>query len=76
MVKRNEGVPDSKIMQFRIGVNLGEIIFDADGGIFGVGVNIAARLEELAEPGSVNISEDVFRQVHGRLDAELHDLGQ
>ena len=76
MIERNKGVPESTLMQFRIGVNLGEIIFDADGDIFGDGVNIAARLEELAEPGSVNISEDVYRQVHGRLDAGLHDLGQ
>ena len=75
MVARNEGVPESRRMQFRIGVNLGEIIFEADGDIFGDGVNIAARLEELAEPGTVNISEDVYRQVHGRLDAALQDLG-
>ena len=72
---RNDGVPESTRMQFRIGVNLGEIIFEADGDIFGDGVNIAARLEELAEPGTVNISEDVYRRVHGRLDAALQDLG-
>jgi len=76
MVGRNAGVVESKLMQFRIGINLGEIIIDEDGDIFGDGVNIAARLEELAEPGSVNISEDVYRQVHGRLDAGLQDLGQ
>lgn len=75
MVERNIGVPESRRMQFRIGINLGEIIIDSDGDIFGDGVNIAARLEELAEPGTVNISEDVFRQVHGRLDASLEDLG-
>ncbi|MBT4427453.1 MAG: adenylate/guanylate cyclase domain-containing protein [Rhodospirillaceae bacterium] len=76
MVGRNEGVPESTVMQFRIGINLGEIIIDTDGDIFGDGVNIAARLEELATPGSVNISEDVYRQILGRLDAGLHDLGQ
>ena len=76
MVGRNEGVLESKLMQFRVGINLGEIIIDDDGDIFGDGVNIAARLEELAAPGSVNISEDVYRQVHGRLDSALHDLGQ
>jgi len=75
MAERNEGVAESKRMQFRIGINLGEIIIDTDGDIFGDGVNIAARLEELAEPGTVNISEDVYRQVHGRLDASLQDLG-
>ena len=76
IAKRNEGVPENIRMRFRIGINLGEIIIDTDGDIFGDGVNIAARLEELAEPGTVNISEDVYRQVHGRLDAGLHDLGQ
>ena len=75
MVTRNADVPESTRMQFRIGINLGEIIIDTDGDIFGDGVNIAARLEELAEPGTVSISEDVYRQVHGRLDAALEDLG-
>ncbi|MEE8172799.1 MAG: adenylate/guanylate cyclase domain-containing protein, partial [Alphaproteobacteria bacterium] len=75
MAKRNAGVPESTRMLFRVGINLGEIIIDTDGDIFGDGVNIAARLEELAEPGTVNISEDVYRQVHSRLDAELQDLG-
>lgn len=76
MVGRSEDVAESKRMQFRIGINLGEIIIDTDGDIFGDGVNIAARLEALAAPGTVNISEDVYRQVHGRLNAGLHDLGQ
>ncbi|MFP6690351.1 MAG: adenylate/guanylate cyclase domain-containing protein, partial [Alphaproteobacteria bacterium] len=58
IAERNEGVAESKRMQFRIGINLGQIIIDTDGDIFGDGVNIAARLEELAEPGAVNISED------------------
>ncbi len=75
MAERNQGVAEAKRMDFRIGINLGEIIIDTDGDIFGDGVNIAARLEELAEPGTVNISEDVYRQVHGRLEAGLHDLG-
>ena len=75
MIARNEGVPELTRMQFRIGINLGEIIIDTDGDIFGDGVNIAARLEELAAPGTVNISEDVYRQILGRLDAGLEDLG-
>ena len=75
MAERNTDVPDNIRMQFRSGINLGEIIIDTDGDIFGDGVNIAARLEELAMPGTVNISEDVYRQVHGRLDAGLEDLG-
>ena len=75
MAERNVDVPENIRMQFRIGINLGEIIIDTDGDIFGDGVNIAARLEELAMPGTVNISEDVYRQVHGRLDTGLEDLG-
>jgi adenylate cyclase len=75
MVERNVGVPEDLRMLFRVGINLGEIIIDTDGDIFGDGVNIAARLEELAAPGTVNISEDVYRQVLGRLDAGLEDLG-
>ena len=75
MAERNEGAPKLTRIQFRIGINLGEIIIDTDGDIFGDGVNIAARLEELATPGTVNISDDVYRQILGRLDAGLEELG-
>ena len=61
-------------LQFRIGINLGEITLQ-DGDIFGHGVNVAARLEGLADPGGIYISEDVYRQAKGRTDAAFEDLG-
>lgn len=62
-------------MRFRIGINLGDVILQ-DGDIFGDGVNVAARLQQLGEPGSVTISDDVMRQVHNRLDFSCEDLGE
>jgi len=62
-------------IQFRIGVNLGDVIIDGDD-IFGDGVNIAARLEGIAEPGGICLSEDAFRQVRGKVDAEFFDIGE
>ena len=75
MAERNAGTPEEKRIAFRIGVNLGDIIVE-DGDIHGDGVNIAARLEGLAEPGGVCISEDAFRQVRGKVDAEFADIGE
>src|SRR5690242_18152404 len=76
MVKRNEGVPAARWMQFRIGINLGDVI-DEDGDIFGDGVNIAARLETLAEPGGICISGAVRDQLANRLeDVAFADLGE
>ena len=57
-----------------MGINLGDIIIEGED-IYGDGVNIAARLEVLAEPGSVYISEDIYRQVHGKLNYNFDDLG-
>ena len=68
-----EGLADS-FLDFRIGVHLGDVIDDGDD-IHGEGVNLAARLEALAEPGSVCISADVFRAVKRRISAEIEDLG-
>ena len=68
------GAPIDERMQLRIGVNLGDIIFQ-DGDIFGDGVNVAARLQQLAEPGSVVISEDVYHQVEMKLHLSYQDLG-
>jgi adenylate cyclase len=70
MAERNDGVPSVRRIEFRIGVNLGDVVVE-DGDIFGDGVNIAARLEGLAEPGGICISEDVFRQVRGKVNVEL-----
>jgi adenylate cyclase len=62
-------------LQFRIGVNLGDIIIE-DGDIYGNGVNVAARLEGLSEPGGICLSGDAYRQVRGKIEAEFEDLGE
>ena len=67
MVERNAGVPEDKRIQFRVGVHLGDVVEEADGDLMGDGLNIAARLESLAEPGGIALSEDAYRQVKGRL---------
>ncbi|HEX9769375.1 MAG TPA: adenylate/guanylate cyclase domain-containing protein [Kiloniellales bacterium] len=66
---------DDRRLSFRIGVNLGDVIVEGDD-IYGDGVNIAARLEELAEPGSICVSGDVYRQVRGKIEAKFEDLGE
>jgi len=75
MAERNAGIADERRITFRIGGNLGDIIVE-DGDIHGDGVNIAARLEGIAEPGGICISEDAFRQVRGKVDAEFVDIGE
>ncbi|MCH8189430.1 MAG: adenylate/guanylate cyclase domain-containing protein [Proteobacteria bacterium] len=72
--ERNEGTPEPRRMELRIGINLGDIIHQ-DGDIFGDGVNVAARLQQQAEPGGITISEDVYRQVETKLPLVWHDLG-
>lgn len=73
---KNESVPEERRMRFRIGVNLGDVIEQADGTIYGDGVNVAARLESLAEPGEVAISEDAHRQVMRKLGLGFQDIGE
>ncbi len=73
--ERNVKVPDSRRMVFRIGVNVGDVIIEGDD-IYGDGVNIAARLQELAEPGGVCISGTVFDQVENKLDHNFVELGE
>ena len=75
MMERNAGIPGERRMDLRIGAHLGDILIDGDD-IIGDGVNIAARLEGIAEPGGICISEDAFRQVRGKLDAEFIDIGE
>jgi adenylate cyclase len=65
--------PDTRI-EFRIGIHVGDIIFD-DNDIFGDGVNIAARLEGLAAPGGICLSDDTHRQVRGKVDISFDDMG-
>jgi adenylate cyclase len=74
-VERNVGVPPDKRIEFRIGINVGDIVIDGDD-ILGDGVNIAARLEGLAEPGGVLVSRAVRDQVRDRLELAFEDLGE
>src|ERR1700722_1563542 len=76
MVERNAGVALEKRIQFRIGIHLGDIVEESDGDLMGDGVNIAARLEGLCEPGGVCLSEDAHRQVRDRLKENFVDLGE
>lgn len=69
-----DGLPDTRI-EFRIGIHVGDIIFD-DNDIFGDGVNIAARLEGIAEPGGICISDDTYRQIRDRVDTAFDDKGE
>ena len=62
-------------IEFRIGIHLGDVVEESDGDLMGDGVNIAARLEGIAEPGAICLSEDAYRQVKGRLDLAVTDLG-
>ena len=75
MVERNAGLPPERRIEFRIGVHLGDVVEEADGDLMGDGVNIAARLEGICEPGAVCLSVDAYRQVKGRLDLAVTDLG-
>jgi adenylate cyclase len=75
MTERNTGGPEDKRIEFRIGINLGDIILDDDD-IYGDGVNIAARLEALAEPGGICVSRVVHDQVRDKLDLAFEDLGE
>ena len=65
LVECNADPPESRRMLFRIGVNLGDVLKQEDGTIYGDGVNVAVRLEDLAEPGGIALSEDTYRQVEG-----------
>ncbi len=76
MVDRNAGIPEDKQIVFRIGIHLGDVIEESDGDLMGDGVNIAARLEGVAKPGAICLSEDAYRQVKARLDLAVTDLGE
>ncbi len=75
MVERNAGVPPERRIEFRIGIHLGDVVEESDGDLMGDGVNIAARLEGIAKPGTICLSEDAYRQVKSRLDLKVNDLG-
>ncbi len=75
MVERNAGVPEDRRIVFRIGIHLGDVVEESDGDLMGDGVNVAARLEGIAEPGAICLSEQAYWQVKGRLDLAVTDLG-
>jgi adenylate cyclase len=75
MVERNAGLPHERRIEFRIGVHLGDVVEEADGDLMGDGVNIAARLEGIADPNGLCLSEDVYRQVRDKLRHNFVDLG-
>ena len=75
MVERNAGLPPERRIEFRIGIHLGDVVEEADGDLMGDGVNVAARLEGICEPGQVCLSEDAYRQVKSRLELQVADLG-
>jgi TolB-like protein/class 3 adenylate cyclase len=76
MIERNAGVAPNKRIELRVGIHLGDVVEEADGDLMGDGVNVAARLEGLAEPGGVCLSEDAWRQVRDRLKEAFVDLGE
>ena len=75
MAERNQGVPADRRMLFRIGINLGDILIEGDD-ILGDGVNVAARLEGIAEPGGVCVSSSAYEQVRGKVPVDFTDLGE
>jgi len=75
LIERNAGVPPERRIEFRVGIHLGDVVEETDGDLMGVGVNIAARLEGIAKPGAICLSEDAYRQVKGRLEIAVSDLG-
>ncbi|MEE8539397.1 MAG: adenylate/guanylate cyclase domain-containing protein [Woeseiaceae bacterium] len=75
MADRNDDAPEDRHFELRIGVHLGDIIVEGED-IYGEGVNVAARLEGLAEPGGICLSGDAYRQVRGKVEADFEDLGE
>jgi adenylate cyclase len=76
MTARNASIAEERRVTFRIGINLGDVIVEEDADIYGDGVNVAARLEQLAPPGGVCIAGSVFEQIRDRVDAVFEDLGE
>src|SRR4029079_10974940 len=74
IAERNSSVPEKEQMQFRIGVNLGDVIAE-DNNLYGTGVNVAARLEQFAEPGGICVSQTVYDQVRKIIEIPFQDIG-
>src|SRR5690348_16650465 len=76
MAEREADVPEAERIRFRIGINLGDVIHESDGDLYGDGVNVAARLEQLAEPGGVVVSGTAYDHLQGKLDLPLEFAGE
>ena len=74
MAEHNTATPDNRRIELRIGINVGDVIID-EGDVYGDGVNIAARIETLAEPGAVCLSENAYQQIKGKLSLDVTDMG-
>jgi adenylate cyclase len=75
LIERNAGVPEDRRVEFRVGIHVGDVVEESDGDLMGDAVNIAARLESVAKPGAICISEQAYWQVKGRLELSVIDLG-
>jgi TolB-like protein/class 3 adenylate cyclase len=75
MAERNAIIPEDHRIEFRVGINVGDIIID-EGDIYGDGVNIASRVESVANPGAICISENAYNQIKGKLAVDVSDMGQ
>jgi adenylate cyclase len=75
LAERNAAIPEDRRVEFRMGINVGDVIID-DGDIYGDGVNIAARVESLASPGTICLSENAYQQIKGKLPLEVSDMGE
>jgi class 3 adenylate cyclase/TolB-like protein len=75
LAERNAGLPPEKRIEYRVGIHLGDVVEEEDGDLMGDGINIAARLEGVAQPGTICLSEQAYWQVKGRLDLKVTDLG-
>jgi TolB-like protein len=76
MAERNAGLPPQRRIEFRIGIHLCDVVQESDGDLMGDGINIAARLEGIAQPGGICLSEDAYRQVRDKLKDSFTDLGE
>ena len=76
MVERNAGVPTDRRIEFRIGIHVGDVVHESDGDLMGDCINIAARLEGIAKPGAICLSDQAYWQVKSRLEMAVSDLGE
>jgi adenylate cyclase len=76
MAERNSVIPEDRRVEFRIGINVGDVIVDSKGDIYGDGVNIAARVESLARPGAICLSDEAYKQIKGKIAIDVSDMGE